>query len=80
MLAHSKFDLDKTANRIKDRRFALKDKMRQASILVNSIKRIIKAFNKAYARVVRQLEEKSVEEQLEELRQEDEDIKRALKA
>jgi hypothetical protein len=53
VLAHSKFDLDKTANRIKDRRFALKDKMRQASILVNSIKRIIKAFNKAYARVVR---------------------------
>ena len=28
VLAYSKFDLDKTANRIKDRRFALEDKMR----------------------------------------------------
>jgi hypothetical protein len=28
VLAHSKFDLDETANRIKDRRFALEDKMR----------------------------------------------------
>ena len=53
MLAHSKFDLDKTANRIKDRRFALKDKMRQASILVDSVKRIIRAFNRAYAKVIR---------------------------
>ena len=40
----------------------------------------MRAFNRAYARVVRQLEEKSVEKQLEELRQEDEDIRRALKA
>jgi len=80
VLAYSKFDLDETANRIKDRRFALEDKMRQAGILVDSVKRMMRAFNRAYARVVRQLEEKSVEEQLEELRQEDEDIKRALKA
>ena len=53
MLAYSKFDLDKTVNRIKDWRFALKDKMRQASILVDSVKRIIRAFNRAYAKVIR---------------------------
>jgi hypothetical protein len=62
VLAHSKFDLDKTANRIKDRRFALEDKMRQAGILVDSVERMMRAFNRAYARAVRQLEEKSVEE------------------
>jgi len=28
VLAHSKFDLNKTTNQIKDRRFALEDKMR----------------------------------------------------
>jgi len=47
---------------------------------VDSVERMIRAFNRAYARAVRQLEEKSVEEQLKELRQEDEDIRRALKA
>ena len=47
---------------------------------MDSVERMIRAFNRAYARAVRQLEEKSVEEQLKELRQEDEDIRRALKA
>jgi hypothetical protein len=53
VLAHSKFDLDETANRIKDRRFALEDKMRQAGILVDSVERMMRAFNRAYARAVR---------------------------
>jgi hypothetical protein len=52
VLVYSKFDLDKTANQIKDQRFALENKMRQVDISVDSIEQIIRAFNRAYARVV----------------------------
>ena len=69
MLARSKFDLDETANRIKDRRFALEDKIRQAGIPADIVERMMRAFNRAYAVAVRKLEEKSIKEQLEELRQ-----------
>jgi hypothetical protein len=61
VLERSKFDLDKTANRIKDRRFALEDKIRQAGIPIENIERIMRGFNRAYAEAVRHLESISLE-------------------
>jgi len=56
VLARSKVDVDETANRIKDRRFALEDQMRQAGIPAENVERMMGAFNRAYAVAVRHLE------------------------
>jgi MULE transposase domain len=71
ILARSKFDLDETANRIKDRRFALEDKMRQSGIPIQNIERMMRAFNRAYASAVRHLEGMSLEAQMNALLMED---------
>ncbi len=71
ILARSKFDLDETANRIKDRRFALEDKMRQSGISIQNIERMMRAFNRAYASAVRHLEGMSLEAQMNALLIED---------
>ena len=49
VLARSKMDVNETANRIKDRRFALEDQMRQAGIPVANVERMMNAFKRAYA-------------------------------
>lgn len=59
--ARSKFDLDKIFNKIKDRRFALEDKMRQAEIPVESVERMMRGFNRAYAIVIEHLEQLTLE-------------------
>ena len=56
VLARSKIDVDETANRIKDRRFALEDQMRQAGILAENVERMMREFNRAYAVAVRHFE------------------------
>jgi hypothetical protein len=56
VLARSKIDVDERANRIKDRRFALEDQMRQAGVPVENVERMMRAFNRAYAVAVHRLE------------------------
>ena len=56
VLARSKMDVNETANRIKDRRFALEDQMRQGGIPVANVERMMNAFNRAYAVAVHHLE------------------------
>ena len=67
MLAYSKFDLDETVNRIKDRRFALEDKIRQTEIPIKNVEWMMRGFNRAYAEAVRHLEEISIDDQIKQL-------------
>ena len=62
MLTRSKFDLEETSNRIKDRRFYLEDRIRQLGMLQAKADR---AFNRAYAVAIEHLQTMSINALLE---------------
>ena len=65
MLARSKFDLEETSNRIKDRRFYLEDRIRQSGMPSANADRIMRAFNRAYAVAIEYLQTMSINALLE---------------
>ena len=65
MLTRSKFDLEETSNRIKDRRFYLEDRIRQSGMPSANADRIMRAFNRAYAVAIEHLQTMSINALLE---------------
>ena len=59
-LARSKIDLEESTNRIKDRRYAIKDQLWQAELPVESIERVLRAFNRGLAAAIASVEKMSI--------------------
>jgi hypothetical protein len=60
-MARSKFDLDETANKIKDRRFFLDDRIRQSGMPVENAERVMRAYNRSFIVAIRQLQSLSLD-------------------
>jgi hypothetical protein len=60
-MVRSKFDLDETANKIKDRRFFLEDRIRQSGMPVENAERVMRAYNRSFTVAIRQLQSLSLD-------------------
>lgn len=65
-MARTKLDLEETTNKVKDYKFSIKDKVLRFGMLIDRAKRVMRAYNRAYAIAAQQLAALSIE-QLEDM-------------
>jgi MULE transposase domain len=61
-MARSKLDLDETANRIRDRRFFIQDRLAESRMPVEKAERVMRGFNQMYASMMRKLDKLTMDE------------------